>query len=217
MYGSYYQLPGNISARRSLVISALKPEKVTGFDLLVIMMNPGSSKAISEEEVEILNPNMKCLDHLVEAHPDDTQSQIIRLMELHNLQTVLVINLSDAIETKSNLFARQLNGYEYVGAGTFHSIFNDDRISELEDVKALTSNCPVVIASGVNNKLRFLTRKAESAFEPSRVVGWKNSKGLYYHPLPRSKNKQEAWLQKINNEINAKLIRHSIAAGEIGR
>ena len=207
--GNYYQLSGKIRARRSLVISSLKPDKIIGFDLLVIMMNPGSSRAISDEPIEIIDQSIKSLSHLVQAHPDDTQSQIIRLMGLHNFQTALVINLSDVIETNSNTFVKELHECEYADAGSDHSIFNDIRTSELEEIKTLTRNCPVIIASGVNYKLRFLTRIAESSFDSSRVIGWKNSKGLFYHPLPRSKSKQEEWIQKIGSEISANKALHS--------
>lgn len=85
--------------RRYLEIKR-KNTAVTENDLNIIMMNPGSSNP--------KNSNLEYLNRLVEANPDTTQYQIMRVMDKCNLDFVKAINLSDIRESKSQFFYKFL-------------------------------------------------------------------------------------------------------------
>lgn len=85
--------------RRYLEIKR-KNTAVTENDLNIIMMNPGFSNP--------KNSNLEYLNRLVEANPDTTQYQIMRVMDKCNLDFVKAINLSDIRESKSQFFYKFL-------------------------------------------------------------------------------------------------------------
>ena len=85
-------------------------------DLMIVMMNPGSSKPINgidDYEIE------------TETIPDRTQDQIMNLMNNCNFNYARILNLSDYRESKSKLFYSQIK--EFQNHNIQHSIFSDYR------------------------------------------------------------------------------------------
>lgn len=198
-YGHFYELERagkKIPCRSSLLITREPMNAIHNVDLLVVMMNPGSSAPIEGKD---LSEQLLLSKEHVPTKPDNTQSQIMKVMESQGYLTALVINLSDVREPKSSIFSRKLKQLSFASIGEKHSIFSDARNSELSNVLNACADTPVIFASGVNYKLRFLTQKALSKFDDDRVVGIKNNKELFYHPLPRAGKKQEQWVNKINS------------------
>ncbi len=193
-YGNFYELNDDTKCRDILVISDQK--EITGIDLLVVMMNPGSSMPLDVNKTVNLF-SQKC----VLTKPDNTQSQIMKVMDESSYSTAVVVNLSDVREPKSSKFARRLKGLSFGSCGERHSIFSSERHQDLETIIDASGTCPVIFASGVNYKLRFLTAKALQSFSDERIMGEKNKNGLFYHPLPRSKKKQDEWVAKITAQL----------------
>jgi hypothetical protein len=57
----------------------------------------------------------------------------------------------------------------------------------------------VILASGVNYKLRFLTNQMISKIKYPNLISKPHENGLFYHPLPRGG--QEAWVEYIVNKL----------------
>jgi hypothetical protein len=197
-YGHFYPL-SEPTFRDILLISDVEIIDYPVIDLLVVMMNPGSSEPL-DCDVKVTVFSKEC----VLTKPDNTQSQVMKVMMANDYRTALVINLSDVREPKSSQFSRKLNGLSFGSIGEKHSIFSNQRNKELQSIIDKCGSCPIIFASGVNYKLRFLTNKATSKFDENRIIGNQNTKNLFYHPLPRSKQKQEEWVSKINYKINQK-------------
>ncbi len=195
-YGHFYS-SSELNFRDVLLITDLDDiSDDTQIDLLMVMMNPGSSEP-KDQNVKVTIFSKSC----VLTKPDNTQSQIMKVMADNNFRTAIVINLSDVRESKSSLFTRKLKGLSFGSFGDRHSIFSENRSEELDQILEKCKTSSVVFASGVNYKLRFLTSRAVSKFDAYRIAGNKSKKGLFYHPLPRSKEKQREWVRDINEQL----------------
>lgn len=91
--GLFYQKDG-YNFRKFLNIVRKNSSQNTP-DLMVVMMNPGSSKPLDGIE------NNNCES---EAIPDNTQNQIMRVMNRCNFDYARILNLSDLREPKSSVF-----------------------------------------------------------------------------------------------------------------
>ncbi|CEO39095.1 DUF1643 domain-containing protein [Photobacterium kishitanii] len=195
-YGHFYS-SCELNFRDLLLITDLEDiSDDIQIDLLVVMMNPGNSEP-KDSNVRATIFSKPC----VLTKPDNTQSQIMKVMGDNNFRTTIVINLSDIREPKSSLFTRKLNRFSFGSFGEGHSLFSESRCDELNQIIERCKASSVIFASGVNYKLRFLTSRAVSKFETNRIVGNKSKKGLFYHPLPRSQEKQQEWVKGINEQL----------------
>lgn len=166
-------------------------------DIMVVMMNPGSSYPIDGNED---NP----LPTLTE--PDDTQDQIIKVMNNNSFEYARVLNLSDLRTPKSKKL------YEFLKTKVTtesHSIFSEARNNEFELL--FIRSVPVIYAWGVNSALNKLAKRAIEKINNPNHIGIRKveAKYAYYHPLPRSKNKGKEWVEKINAAIK----KHNRVAG----
>jgi len=168
-------------------------------DLSVIMMNPGSSKPKNIDE----KINHDFLNKFVIAHPDPTQYQIMKVMNNCNLNYAKIINLSDVRNGSSkefyNMLSNQLRNIN-------HSIF--DKSNEKHLIDYLNVESKFILGWGVNNKLNELSTKALEKLNNLSVkelhffgVKHPNNKNGYYHPLPRTEQKQKEWVIEITTQI----------------
>ncbi|TSE07926.1 DUF1643 domain-containing protein [Aquimarina algiphila] len=187
--GFFYEKEG-FKFREFLNIKHLSCTK-TNPDLMVIMMNPGSSKPLDG-----IDNNNK----ISEAKPDNTQDQIMRIMLHFGYEYSRILNLSDLRESKSKKF--YLKVIELEKKKIDHSIFDKSRAKDFENL--FVYGVPVLYAWGVSYKLRKLALKAieKSGNTPSH--GWRKegTEWGYYHPLPPDRNKQKKWIAKITEAIN---------------
>ena len=148
-------------------------------------MNPGSSKPVKPEDVY---SNKFAL-----TEPDNTQWQIVRLMEKLGYKYARVINLSDIREPKSHDF------YEHLKTTSTHthSIFHEKREEDFEEY--FIENVPVILAWGVNRKLEDLALLALEKLNKAERYGYskEDSHSQFYHPLPRINAKQKEWVEKM--------------------
>lgn len=159
-------------------------------DLMVIMMNPGSSKPLNE----IDDSDTETL-----AKPDVTQNQIMQIMLNGKFKYARVLNLSDLREPKSKIFYNKIKELDKLNIS--HSIFQEDRINDFN--KLWVSNVPVIFGWGVNPNLKSLALKAIEKTKVSNPIGFQkpNFPWAYYHPLPPNTNKQREWVKNICKQI----------------
>ena len=170
-------------------------------DLSVVMMNPGSSRPRDVDE----NTCTDYLDKFVEAHPDATQYQIMRVMENCGYNYAKIVNLSDIRCADSDDFFRMLAN-ELVNID--HSIFSEANRHHLKT--NLNSQSLFILAWGVDIKLRGLAQQALGVLnstdfwgESLKKIGIPHTKEVYayYHPLPPNYNEQVEWVKKITAKI----------------
>jgi hypothetical protein len=159
-------------------------------DLMVVMMNPGSSRPIDGIE-----------DNTKEslAIPDNTQNQIMKVMLNCNLQYARVLNLSDLREASSGIFYDKI--IELERKGIPHSIFDKNR---QEDFNQLWVNdVPVIFGWGVSVNLKHLALKALVACNASNPYGIlkANTDWAFYHPLPPVHKKQLEWVISVSKQF----------------
>lgn len=186
--GLFYELKG-YKFRKYLNIkkkNSLKQEP----DLMVIMMNPGSSKPIDGIENNTIE---------AEAVPDRTQSQIMKVMIACKLEYSRVLNLSDVREPKSNkLFPKLLKMHE---EGIPHSIFGPKRKGDFESL--FIKGVPIIYAWGVDKKLHDLAEMAIKTINTDNPIGLvkEGYESAYYHPLPQVYKNQKEWVESITKSL----------------
>lgn len=163
-------------------------------DILVFMMNPGSSKPIDGIENNTIES---------EAIPDRTQDQIMKVMIACKLQYARVLNLTDIREPKSNKMFLKLTEMDQKGIS--HSIFDPRRRKEFDTL--FVENVPIIFAWGVSKNLQELAEQAIKTINIDNPIGL-NKKWhdwAYYHPLPQVYNKQVEWVEKITKSLKNNL------------
>lgn len=197
VHGFFYN-QNDLKFRRFLEIKR-KGVVVMENDLNVIMMNPGSSKPKKIDE----NTSLDYLDKFVEAHPDTTQSQIMRIMEECNFNYTKIVNLSDIRNTNSNSFYKMLSNELKESE---HSIFQETNKHLLESY--LNPNAIFLLAWGVDKKLQNLSKLALTVLtelwrtEIIKVgIEHPTNKYGYYHPLPKTQQSQKKWIDEISKKI----------------
>ncbi|SFG37436.1 DUF1643 domain-containing protein [Neptunomonas qingdaonensis] len=199
--GYFYLLTSELTSVKARTVLTISKEKIEddtnlSYDLLVVMMNPGCSTPKSPA-----NWNDKPIHNmgdLSEAVPDDTQFQIMKVMNKTGYKNAIILNLSDVCETDSKIFAKSVSGIEYSGVVN-HSIFSDARSEELSMILSHFKGNTVILASGVNFKLRYLTRQMLSKLKYPNLISKPHENGQFYHPLPRGG--KEAWVKYIVDRL----------------
>lgn len=175
---------------------------------IAIMMNPGNSRPISDHKLETFTketiPN--CDWQFVEAVPDDTQYQLMRLMIRFEWKCVRVINLTDIREPSSKNLKPYIHNKNRINS---HSIFNRNRKIELNNILNSNTQAPIIVAWGVYYWLKGLINPCLSTINHRRIVGFRKDRtdNMYYHPLPRRKypksimSPREQWIKEVVDSI----------------
>ncbi|KAF2516894.1 DUF1643 domain-containing protein [Flavobacterium salilacus subsp. salilacus] len=189
--GYFYEV-GNFSFRKYLNIKTLdctleKP------DLMVVMMNPGSSAPYPDDTKKEYNTEVK-------TKPDITQDRIMKVMNDCGFSYTRVLNLSDLREVSSKCFYKKLKTLD--SEKIAHSIFDETRSKDFD--KLFNRKAPVIFAWGVNRKLKELSEKAFLKIDSKNYFGVKKSNENYafYHPLIRKNSLNLNWTDEIIKQIN---------------
>ena len=160
-------------------------------DLMVVMMNPGSSYP--------LDGNENCLIPTT-AEPDKTQTQIMKVMDIASLHYARILNLSDLRTPDSKELYKFLDSDK--SKQFEHSIFSDNRKEDLEEL--FIKDVPVIYGWGVNEALIPWANKAVDTLGIKNPLGKLkvNTEYSYYHPLPQNYYAQQEWVHDISNQIN---------------
>jgi hypothetical protein len=162
-------------------------------DLVVVMMNPGSSQPL---------PSMDSHRGFVPTRPDNTQYQILRLMLRAQAKGkpwrhARVVNLSDLRTPKSAELFVKLGQY---ARDPSHSIFSPSRHTELA-LAAGSGTTPVLRAWGLNPALQPWAERALQALAGHPGLGISEGPAAFRHPLPQRADLQKKWLDQVSAQI----------------
>lgn len=186
--GLFYENEGRtfrkyLDIRRTGVKTA-KPE------LMVVMMNPGSSRP--------LHGNFSSPKPVLVV-PDSTQAQIMKLMESTGLNFSRILNLSDLRTPKSSELYTFLKSAE--SQKFDHSIFSHTRTRELK--RLYHKNAISLFGWGVDKTLIPLATEAVASLGIVAPCGMlkKGTGCSYYHPLPQVYSDQQKWVRTMAAQI----------------
>jgi hypothetical protein len=162
-------------------------------DLVVVMMNPGSSQPL---------PSMESHQGFVPTRPDNTQYQILRLMlraqaKGKTWRHARVLNLSDLRTPKSAELFVKLGQYV---RDPSHSMFSPQRQTELTRALGPVAT-PVLRAWGLNPVLQPWAERALQALAGHPVLGVSEGLTAFRHPLPQRADLQKIWLDQVSVQI----------------
>lgn len=170
--------------------------------LLVVMLNPGSSRPFYNEyiETEISTMHIDDLEHipLIDVKPAPTQYQIMRVMNELKFSFANIINLLDIRETKSgHLFDKVKNG----NIATEASIFSETRQTELRNY--FTSDTIVILAWGNTRAIFDYEKKALEKISSltDKVFTVRGNDNRICHPSPQNQNLKIKWLDNIFEQL----------------
>ena len=215
-FGHFYELPldaGAVRCRSVLELlsharaAACDPSRRGLPDAVFVMMNPGSSRPLHGGGWDGGAPGSDP-KRVVLAQPDNTQYQVMRVMDRMGWEHVRVINLSDLHESRSSKFVCCYPGLDHA-----HSIFAVGRRSELAQELQRQDGAPLVLAWGVHPRLApliaqalQLLQKAGSCFGVQRpdAMG-----GGYFHLLPQRQDYKVARVDALCAQLQQR--RHILA------
>jgi hypothetical protein len=172
--------------------------------LLVIMLNPGSSRPLDNEYLEsrISKTQIGQLNDisLTDARPDATQYQIMRVMDEFEFSHADIINLYDVREPKSGILFARAKKHSFPKET---SIFTEARQSELNTYFTNTSN--VILAWG---RVTPIAAVEEMALEKisklvSKVLLVRGTDNVIYHPSPQNHKLKLKWLENIFGQLRS--------------
>lgn len=197
-YGKFYSAKpskGKLVGCRSVLEICLKGRSLAELkdrqpDLYVVMMNPGGSYPVRYDKKEWFKHPRFRNKRFVEAVPDATQEQIVRVMEKigPKFNHARVLNLTSYCQAKS----KDLWGH----GGKFLEKQSAFRAGQKP---VIPEAAKVLFAWGVNQKLRLLKKNVD--FRGFGVLKT-GTTDCYRHPLPRNKRDQEKWVKLAVRSVN---------------
>ena len=167
-------------------------------ELIVTMMNPGSSKPASNsyKPIVICRPSdIANKRWIVEAKPDNAQYQIMRFMLINGWSHARILNLSDLRQAKSAVFMKTWPKFS-----ESHSIFSKSRKDSL--TKLIGEPQKILLAWSQEEALLPLAKMASKSVSTYKTVGLSRGEDLYAYPSPLLQKHKEAWLEDISVLMN---------------
>jgi hypothetical protein len=183
---------GNPSA-----ISEMEP------DVVVIMMNPGSSHPKEaghvDEQVEYPMAGGSARKELVPTQPDNTQYQVMRVAVSKGWKHIRVLNLSDLRDPKSGSFIQKADALAGIMGGHVHSMFCQERNEECGQSLRRKTRTPILLGWGQDMGLLPLVKQCLGRIEgePTCTVPSAVHPLLNAHPSPMLQKKKLQWLETI--------------------
>ena len=219
-FGHFYELVLMNGARMKcrsvleIVDAALVPETPSAIslmkpDVVVIMMNPGSSHPKDiyhlDDEFEYPRANGSLRKQLVLTQPDNTQYQVMRVAVSKGWNHIRVLNLSDLRDPKSGSFLQKAGELAGVMGGHTHSIFCAERAEECSHSIQRSANTPIMLGWGQDPGLIPLAEQCMRRIggEPTRTVASDVHPVLNAHPSPMLQAKKLQWLETMIQELDA--------------
>jgi hypothetical protein len=213
--GLFYR-QDNLVFRRFLEIKR-KGVNIEKNDIAIIMMNPGSSKPENITDENDIKSWTTYLDKFVDTQPDDTQVQIIKLMEECEFNYAKIVNLSDIRIANSEYFFVMLEKC-FTGKCLLgnchkkydHSIFSESNKYYLSDY--FNPESIFIFAWGVDKRLNGLSTMALKILEEFygkeiKKIGQQHNKNKngYYHPLQKKESDKNRWISEIKKMIKEEI------------
>lgn len=176
-------------------------------DVVVIMMNPGSSRPKVDGHVDDViefprsgNPMQK---DLVLTQPDNTQYQVMRVAVSKGWNHIRVLNLSDLRDPKSGSFLQRVDALSGIMGGHVHSMFCAERFEECAQSLRRKTPTPILLGWGQDPGLLPLVEQCLSRIEgePTVTVPSDVHPLLNAHPSPMLQKKKLLWLETILQQL----------------
>jgi hypothetical protein len=210
VFGHFYNLQLQSSIFECRSVLEIKRKGTTNYipDIIVVMMNPGSSIPIdkdytpeifSKEEVfKIVKKKM------VLTRPDNAQYQIMRLMLMNKWDFVRILNLSDLRNGNSGEFQTMFREVLKIDNSNPQCMTHPSRNKEL--IEATKSNSNKILAAWGN--IPELKKSAEIILQLDKIIiGLKIEKTPYFrYASPYKLADKKKWLDDIQSEIENNLI-----------
>ncbi|MEE9367404.1 MAG: hypothetical protein V3V05_00925 [Pontiella sp.] len=178
-------------------------------DIVVIMMNPGSSHPKDiyhmDKEIEYPTSGTSMRKPLVLTQPDNTQYQIMRVAVSKGWKHIRVLNLSDLRDPKSGSFLQKANSLAGIMGGHVHSMFCHERSAECTHAMKRKTKTPILLGWGQDLGLLPLVEQClgRIAGEPTCTVKSEIHPMLSAHPSPMLQKKKLQWLDSIVQALDA--------------
>lgn len=218
-YGHFYELQlmnGEKAKCRSVLeivdtsIPQDEPSDISEMipDVVVIMMNPGSSRPKVEGHVDgvieypqTTHSNRK---ELVLTQPDNTQYQVMRVAVSRGWKHIRVLNLSDLRDPKSGKFLEKVDALRGVMGGHVHSMFCDERKDECDFSLQRKTETPILLGWGQDLGLLPLVEQCLQRISGIPTVSVQSDVHplLNAHPSPMLQKMKLQWLETILAELN---------------
>lgn len=196
VYGYFYNriIGGKEYQFRELLDIVLVNARVTSPDLIVVMMNPGSSRPAdpSYRPLTLEYFDIHQYRELIPTIPDNAQYQIMRYMLICRYQNARVVNLSDLREAKSGVFEQI-----WPTLDDEHSLFSYSRFEFSWPLFEGVDD--VLLAWGLNKRNGDLAKQALKRLKPldKNLIGLKKGDYGYSYPSPLLQAKKEEWLSAM--------------------
>ncbi len=213
-YGHFYELvtmAGERAKCRSVLemvdrsVNQERPSDISLMapDVVVVMMNPGSSHPKDiyhlDDEIEYPKNGGSMRKELVLTQPDNTQYQIMRIAVAKGWGHIRVLNLSDLRDPKSGSFLQRVDALSEIMGGHTHSLFCNERTNECAHALARKSDTPIMLGwgqiSGLIPMAEQCMRRIEG--EPTCTVASDVHPLLNAHPSPMLQSKKLLWLDSM--------------------
>ena len=164
-------------------------------DAVVVMVNPGSCKPFGA----VTSSSAKEA-RLMPAKPDQTQYQLMNLMERKDWNVLVIVNLSDICEGNLKNFCNIESKFKAVNLP--HSIFQDENV---EDCRVLMSAAKhVIFAWGESTTAKRLSgqfglfKNGRATIEYTDMKAWIHSERRFpRHPRPATSLNRIIWLDTM--------------------
>lgn len=207
VFGHFYDLEINdqtFNCRSVLEIISKSIDSITDSNpcAVVVMMNPGSSKPISNSYIprkhsvsQITSTSWE--KELIPTRPDNAQYQIMRLMLLNDWKHVRILNLSDLRNGNSGKFSIEFQKALEIDQTNPHSLTNNKRQREL--LEYCSQSGIVIAAWGSTEVLREAAKEFLSTVP--HVQGLPLESPWYRYPSPYKKDQKIDWLKSMNKKL----------------
>ena len=176
-------------------------------DLVFVLSNPGSCRPEDMDgPFPLYKPDeMSDFSQLSRVAPDRTQIQLMRLLDMLELNHGRLLNLSDIRESCSLRFTKILRSLKSRHRENAHSIFDTSRKGIFR--ACLDSRLGIaVVGWGAHCACPELANRCldELARQGIRIVGKAHpcNRNGYYHPLARNQVARDRWLNEIACQLH---------------
>lgn len=171
-------------------------------DAVLVMLNPGSCAPEYPMQYTKLEDS-----GLVLASPDQTQYQLMNLMERMRWSQIAIVNLSDLCEGNSTEFEKIIKSFK--AAKVAHSIFQDGNYEEYLSI--LEQSETIIFAWGSSVTAKHLSKEFDLFINGEPSQRYKEALALVHetkkyprHPKPALIPDKLQWLEEMTLLINEK-------------
>ena len=199
-----------LKCRNLLEIKRIAVQIDSNPDIVVIMMNPGSSKPADDTYIPRIYTTEEFLNlstyERIPAKPDNAQYQIMRLMEVYKWDFVRIINLSDLRNGNSGKLEEDLNKINIIDSSHPHSITHKKRRAELNLLSKSKTN-KIIIAWGSIKLLEESSSVIMNNFA-NRLIGINlENPNFFKYASPYKKADKLKWLFEIQEKLDEILFK----------